>query len=225
MGVRSLGVDVAGRFGWVGVLIDDSGFAGSRVGSLAEVIHWSEPVAAIGVDIPIGTLPGGRRLADAAAREFVGPRRSSVFNGPPTEAITHDSYEEANRELRAHGYPRMSRQTWGLRARMLEAEALALEDDRLIEVHPEVSFCSLNRAHLAWSKKSWNGQMLRVRLLDDAGITFPDDLGVAGSVPVDDLLDAAAAAWSAHRRAYGRAVPLPEVEEFDARGHRLAIWY
>jgi predicted RNase H-like nuclease len=223
--MRGLGVDVAGRFGWVGVIIDDAGFRGSRVGSLAELIQWAEPVAAIGVDIPIGTLPGGGRLADAAARRFVGPRRSSVFNSPPTEAVTNDTYEAANRELHAHGYPRMSRQTWGLRAKMMEAEAIAQHDDRLVEVHPEVSFCALSGTHLGWSKKSWNGQMFRIRLLDDAGIRFPDDMGGAGAAPVDDVLDATAAAWSAHRRAHGLSVPLPDVEEFDARGHRLAIWY
>ncbi len=225
MGSRSLGVDVAGRFGWVGVVLDDSGFRGAEVGSLADLIRWAEPVAAIGVDIPLGSLPGGGRLADEVAREFVGPRRSSVFNGPPTEAFMNDTYEAANRELQCQGRPKMSRQTWGLREKMVEAEAVAERDERLVEVHPEVSFCALAGAHLNWSKKSWNGQMLRRRLLADAGIIIPEDVGPASSVPVDDLLDAAAAAWSARRRALGAAVPLPAAEEVDACGRRLAIWY
>lgn len=46
----------------------------------------------------------------------------------------------------------------------------------------------------------------------------------AGEVPVDDVLDAAAAAWSAHRIASGRAQSHPEPPQRVGAGRRIALW-
>jgi predicted RNase H-like nuclease len=43
-------------------------------------------------------------------------------------------------------------------------------------------------------------------------------------VPVDDVLDAAGAAWSAHRIATRVARPLPDPPE-QRDGRSIAIWY
>ena len=48
--------------------------------------------------------------------------------------------------------------------------------------------------------------------------------GPAGQAPPDDVLDAAAVAWSAHRMATGTAQSHPNPPE-EANGHRIAIWY
>jgi len=69
---------------------------------------------------------------------------------------------------------------------------------------------------------TWNGQALRRRALERAGIMLPDELGEGGDVPVGDVLDAAAAAWSARRYAQRRAESLPGDAEPDAR---QVIWY
>ena len=45
--------------------------------------------------------------------------------------------------------------------------------------------------------------------------------GWVAVVPVDDVLDAAAAAWSAQRYATGKAAPLPQGA---TRGDRPVIW-
>jgi len=107
---------------------------------------------------------------------------------------------------------------------MVEAAELATADDRVFEVHPEVSFCELAGECVAWSKKSWNGRLLRRRLLADAGIVLPDDVipEVAGVV-ADDVVDAAVVAWSARRIASGTARTLPNPPEV-AGGRRVAIW-
>ncbi|MCP4085678.1 MAG: DUF429 domain-containing protein [Actinomycetia bacterium] len=225
VGPRVLGIDAAGKHGWVGAIVDDRGFVAAHVGALNELITWAEPVATVGVDIPIGNLPEGGRAADTVARGFIGLRRSSVFNAPPVAELRQDSFDETNRQLAERGQPKMSRQTWALLLKVEEAEALASSDDRLIEVHPEVSFRAMTDRDLEWPKKSWNGQMLRRRLLTDAGIVLPDQLDSAGVIPVDDVLDAAAAAWSARRHAQGQARALPDHVEVDRTGHRLAIWY
>ena len=91
-------------------------------------------------------------------------------------------------------------------------------------MHPEVSFHALARRPAA-SKRQWNGQMERRALLAGVGIRIPDVLGEAGTVAVDDILDAAVAAWSAGRIAAGEAVSLPSPPERDDGGRPIAIWY
>ena len=167
---RVLGVDAAGKHGWIGIVVDDDGFVGARAGGLRAIIDWAEPVAAIGVDIPIGHVHGGVRRADVEARRFVGPRRAaSVFAAPPASALGAASYAEANEVLGAAGVARMSRQAWALVPKMAEAAEVASSDDRVREIHPEVSFTELTGASLAWSKKSWNGLLARRRALAAAG--------------------------------------------------------
>ena len=100
---------------------------------------------------------------------------------------------------------------------------LAAADDRVFEVHPEVSFCGLAGEWLGWSKKSWNGLLLRRRLLADAGIVLPDAIPDLAAAVADDIVDAAVVAWSARRIASGEARALPDPpEEFG--GRRVAIW-
>lgn len=50
---------------------------------------------------------------------------------------------------------------------------------------------------LAWSKKSWNGLLLRRRLLIGAGIELPDVIADVAGAAADDVVDAAVVAWSA----------------------------
>jgi predicted RNase H-like nuclease len=131
-------------------------------------------------------------------------------------ALGASTYAEA-REL----LPSLSAQSFALRKKILEVEA-SLEE-RVFEVHPEVSFAALAGRHLQHSKRSWNGHMDRRRLLSAAGIALPDELR-AGRAAVDDVLDAAIAAWSAGRKARGEATTLPPDPPVQDR-HRVAIWY
>jgi predicted RNase H-like nuclease len=105
------------------------------------------------------------------------------------------------------------------------------------------------------SKKTWSGQMTRRALLAAAGIVIPDDLadappadappagatpadrawdqaghraaGLADAraVPPDDLLDAAAVAWTATRIARGQATPIPAVPQLDDADQPITIWF
>ncbi len=102
---------------------------------------------------------------------------------------------------------------------------LAEADRRLIEVHPELSFRAMAGGQLLPPKKSWNGASDRRSLLEGAGIRLPRDLGPPGlEAAVDDVLDAAAAAWTAHRFALGMAECLHPVVR--PRGRRdITIWY
>ncbi len=220
---RVVGIDAAGKYGWIAIVLDAEGFKAARLGSLRQIIDWAEPVDAIGVDIPIGHIDGGRRRADVEARGFVGARASSVFAAPPAEVLDAASYGEANELLTGVGVPMLSRQAWALIPKMVEAAAVAGSDARVFEIHPEVSFCELAGECLAWSKKSWNGLLLRRLLLSDAGVMLPDVIpDVAGAV-ADDIVDAAVVAWSARRIASGTARSFPDPPE-ESGGRRVAIW-
>lgn len=221
---RVVGVD-AFTAGWIGVGLRDGRFEEAfAAAGLAEVIAQFPGAMVVGVDIPIGYSPAGGRAADTEARRFVGPRASSVFPTPPRAALAAATYEEANAVARGLTGAGISQQSWALRTRILEAEALAASDARLIEVHPEVSFREMCGKPLRWSKLSWNGAGERRALLTAKGIVLSDDLGPVGIVPPADVLDAAAAAWSADRMLTGAARPLPD-PPVEHGGRAVAIWY
>lgn len=118
----------------------------------------------------------------------------------------------------------VSKQAHSIGERVLHVTALAAKEKRLREVHPEVSFRAMNGGvALKYRKKTAGGVFERLGLLRERGIEF-DGFGVAGVVPIDDVLDAAAAAWSAHRIASGAARSLPEPPKILDR-REVAIWY
>lgn len=221
-----MGLD-AYRKGWVAVVTVDGKFDEAAVfANAAEALAAFPEAVAVAVDIPIGMPEPGVRRADVEARSFVGRRRSSVFATPPRVVLEAATYTEARRiavEVWGRG---VSAQAYRLGAKVLEVDALARDDRRVYEVHPEVSFCALAGAPLEHNKKSWNGQMERRRALAGAGIEIPDALQTeVGRVPPDDLLDAAVAAWSAGRIARGEARSIPEPPEVGPSGLPMAMWY
>jgi predicted RNase H-like nuclease len=203
--VRAVGVDGC-RGGWVATGLANGRFEAPRVfRTFAEVLEEYDDAGAIGVDIPIGVPHRGSREADEAARALLPPaRRSSVFPTPPREALLAPTYAAAR-----FFHPWLSAQSFALRRRILEVEALA--DQRVYEVHPEVSFFAL-AGRLLPSKHTTEGLVEREAVL-----------GIPGDA---DALDAAAAAWSADRVVRGQARTLPEAPPVDpASGRPVAIWY
>jgi predicted RNase H-like nuclease len=217
-GMRVLGIDAC-TLGWVAIELSGGRFAAAHVAdrltTLLSVVDDIDNIRTVGIDMPLGLVETGWREADLAAQYFVGSRRRSVFRVPPhavwkQDVWREDSWEQANqrcRQITGHG---LSRQAWGLRDKLAEAnQCLATGQYPLQEVHPEVSFAAMNGRPLEHRKISWAGQMARRTLLDQHGIQLPDELGAAGKAGSDDVLDAAAAAWSAHRIAIGHAGRLP----------------
>ena len=220
-----IGVD-AYPLGWVAVELRDGTFVRAMLASsLYEVVTASSGSTVIGVDIPLGLLPDRWRAADTIAAEQLGPRRGSVFRVPPRPVWQQTEFAAANRVCRELTGSGLSRQTWALRPKLLEANAIWDRHPGLFfEGHPEVSFRAMAGAPLIHAKKTWAGQAKRRALLARHGITLPDELGPAGQAPSDDVLDAAAVAWSANRVATGAAASHPDPpEELD--GNKIAIWY
>lgn len=220
-----LGVDACGKQGWVGIGLTDGAYAASLVDARLDVlIERAAGARVIAVDMPLGLVEKGWRAADLAARALLGVRRSSVFLIAPRPAWRERDYAEAADRCQELTGSRLSRQAWALAPKLLEARACWLADERIHEVHPEVSFHALaGGVPLAHAKRTWRGQHLRRSLLAEAGIELPDALGEADRVPADDVLDAAVAAWSAHRIALGVADRLPGVPELGAEGRAVEI--
>jgi predicted RNase H-like nuclease len=220
------GADVTkGR--WVIVVLRDGDFDRAIVTkNLADILGGTKGLEVLAVDIPIG-LPEGKehRQCDLAAKAFLKPRSSSVFFTPPRPVLEAPTYQEGN-QLSWHDYERgVSAQAYALGQKILEVDPIAASDDRVIEIHPEVCFRAMKGEPLEYSKHSWNGQAERRQLIAGAGIGLPDHLSEAGQVPPDDILDAAAAAWTAWRLAQGTAKVLPESANGRDRILRGVIWY
>jgi len=183
-----------------------------------------------GIDMPLGLLGAGWRDADRLARRALGRRGVTVFAIPPRAVWECQSYAEANRRCRELTGQGFSVQAWGLRRKITEADqfrrraATAAEPDRgqLYEVHPELSFAALAGAPLPDSKHTPAGLSARRDLLARAGITLP--VKIAGAAE-DDLLDAAAVAWSALRIAAGTAMTLTRGDQRADDGSEIAIRY
>lgn len=122
----------------------------------------------------------------------------------------------------------LSQQAWGICGKIKQVDdAITPQTQQwAFEVHPEVSFWALNGSHpMLHNKKSELGRAERLALLAPIFPAIGNDLlnRPSGS-GADDLLDAAAAAWTALRRYKGdsqRVCPA----EIDQRGLEVTIWY
>lgn len=209
-----LGVDGC-RGGWVGALVEGRRVSWHRFATFAEAL--AVPAAAIGVDMPVGLPPTGRRGCDLEAKSLLGRAHPRVFLAPPRGVLAAATYAEAGRLHRElTGGLGLSLQTWHLVPKIREVDAVA-DDPRLVEVHPELSLAALGGSGPLPSKKTAAGRAARVALLTGW-------LGELGDLPAgDDGLDALAVAWSAHRWLAGRARTLPGVPAYDETGRPMRI--
>ena len=202
------GVDGCKR-GWVAVVLIDGRFREARlIEGVESAFAELADVGRIAIDVPIGYGP---READGLARALV--RGSSVFTIPEREKFDAPFAEGGG----------ISAQAYALGDRIRHVTALAAGDRRFREVHPELCFTAMNgMRRLKFRKKSAGGAFERLGLLRKQGINIdPGTLGAVATVPLDDLLDAAACAWTAAR---AKAVSLPDPPE-SRDGLAIAIWY
>lgn len=229
---RVLGVDGC-RDGWVGVAPGRDGrtddgpraYAAPDLHALVALAERDGPVAHVGVDIPVGLADVGWRRADGLAASALGPRRASIFRTPvraALEAPDHASGVRVSRERSGGGF---SVQAWGLRTKVLEVDLLVRDgEDRIAEVHPELSFARMAGRPATHAKKTWAGQQERLALLAAVGIDLGRLTGDTGGAAPDDVVDAAAAGWTALRLARGEAQSLPEPPQRVPYGLHAAIW-
>lgn len=185
-------------------------------------------LACLSIDIPIGLLDGPRACDKAARKLLRQPRGTSVFAAPCRAALSaknHAAGAATNLRMTGRG---LSQQAWGIASKIKEVDDVITPECQrwAFEVHPEVSFWALAEEHpMKHRKKTKAGATERLDLLRSV---FPDIERLLRNRPAkvgrDDLLDAAAAAWTAMRIYKGEARQVCE-PELDAEGLKMAIWY
>lgn len=194
------------------------------LGDASTVVRLASRCERVGIDVPVGLAPRGSRTSDREARALLGPARSSLFPTAPVGAFAvarrcgtgREVRVQAQEASRAAGGTGISTQSWGLVAKVLEVEdavrALGTQGRRVLEVHPETSFrllaAELKNGEAPPGKRTAAGRAWRTSLLSRGlGLDVAAQLAAPGTggAGADDLLDALAAAWSAHRSLLGRA--------------------
>jgi predicted RNase H-like nuclease len=189
------------------------------VPAFAEVLALD--LAAVGVDIPIGLPPAGVRACDVETRGLLGPRRSSVFPAPPRAVVGASTWEEANARSRAVDGRGLPRQTFGLLTKITEVDRLITpaDQERVVEVHPELAFAGMAGAPMAFPKRSPEGRAARAALVSERFGPVPRRL--PGAAP-DDILDACAVLWVTGRFHRGEHQVVGDGAR-DERGLRMEI--
>lgn len=218
------------RAGWVAFKVEVPSLVTSvDVVDLSELLsRRPNDLLCLAIDIPIGLLDCSRACDKAARRLLRQPRGTSVFAAPCRAALTattHAAASQINREKTGRG---LSQQAFGIAHKIKQVDDAMTSDSQqwAFEVHPEVCFWALNqRRPMAHNKKTREGAADRINLLR---LPFPNierDLADRPSrVGADDLLDAAAAAWTALRWHRNEAESVCSPER-DQRNLATTIWY
>jgi predicted RNase H-like nuclease len=229
--VVAVGIDAC-KTGWIAVAIDGDHLGPSErieahyVPTIAALTSVIPDPGAIAIDIPIGLPDAGRRPADIEARLVLGPRRNSIFFTPVRDAVEATTHQAANTLQRQATGSGLSQQSYRLARKILEVEAwLPDAPCGVWEVSPELSFSLLMGRPADAPKKTWAGMVQRRQALLGAGINVDAVGGPAGRrASVDDMLDAAAAAWTARRLLTGSARSFPDPPGSGSNGRPVAIW-
>jgi predicted RNase H-like nuclease len=227
-----VGVDGC-KGGWLCFTVDlgagDTGFA--IVPLFADALTKYKCAKVVTVDIPIGLPESGARACDIQARRLLGkPRASSIFPAPIRSILGATTYKEACQKSLMAGGKRISRQTFNILHKVQEVDEVLSPglQSWVYEIHPEICFWRLNGGQaLKFQKRSEGGRRERLRLLSRP---FPEIRAHLGQLDKkqagpDDLVDAAAAAWTAVRIGRNEATRIPDEPEFDSTGLRMEILY
>jgi predicted RNase H-like nuclease len=208
--------------GWVIARVAGGRVEWSVVPDAAAVLRVTAGCAAVGVDIPLGLPVGGaRRACDAETARALGRARSSVFPAPPREVLAAADHAGACVVARRLTGRAISLQSFHIGPKILDWDAVADRPAHVVEVHPELALRRLAPDVDFAPKKSARGSGQRIAALH-RWIDVPTALAdLPAGARLDDVLDALAAAWSAHRFADGSHEVLGA--EVDDRGRPMRV--
>lgn len=223
--------------GWLAVALDEhEGGEALVFGSLEELWRRHRGATALLIDIPLGLHSGASpRDCDVLARQYLGAgRASSIFPPPCRPALAARSYDEASAVNARVTGKKLSKQSWNIMKKIREADELMARHpaarDRLHEAHPELCFLALGGRGALPSKKSQEGILARLAIIQRVqpaayalAVRAMDTLPRA-QAGRDDIVDALVLAVTAR---LGRGVyrTLPANPPRDERGIVMAIHY
>lgn len=231
-----VGVDGC-RAGWIAVA-QSSGELVYRIHkNFADLVTTWAAARHIFVDIPIG-LPSKAmpaRPCDIEARRRLGPGRASSVFSPPCREAAHAQNLEQARELNQRELGRsLSAQAWGICPKIAEVDLLLCAypslQDRVKEVHPELSFWALGGGRpMRHAKKNAAGAAERIEILEQwepAARSLIERVLMERrrlEVGRDDVIDALAAMLTAQAD-LERITRLPADLQCDARELPMCMW-
>ncbi len=202
-----------------------------KIQTFSELMEPTSWLRVIAVDVPVGLVDQGARSCDIEARKLLRkPRSNSVFPAPVRATLEAQSYHQACQlSVGAHG-KRLSKQTFGILPKIREVDQCitCAKQTQVFEVHPEVCFWALNGYQsMRYRKSKREGFSERISLLRTHYPTIETDIDKLAKriAKLDDLLDSAAAAWTAERIARGAHTRVPNMPQFDSKGLRAEIVY
>ena len=225
------GVDGAPE-GWAVVVCDDH-LENPKGYFVTQLVDLPRDLTVAAIDVPLGLPERGNREAARLARKALGePRRRSVFPSPMRAVLGAGSWAEACAIAERVDGRRISKQTFAILPKIVEADELVRCESwarRIVhEVHPELCFAKWFGAPMVYGKKSPAGRNERQTLI--AATFGPGAFESAREalrghhVGSDDVADAFAAAWTASRIAAGKAERFPNERVVDAKGVSMHIW-
>jgi predicted RNase H-like nuclease len=196
-----------------------------------EILPKTTHFELICVDIPIGLSDGNKpRECDLAARKILrGKRAGSVFPAPIRQCLQVKDYETASKISFERSGKKLNRQSFALldKIRQVDDSMTPALQERVREIHPEISFWALNdKKAMQHKKRRLVGRKERMKLLAPMFSGLENIVAESRKpkeVEPDDILDALVAAWTAGQTVVGKVGTLPPNPEFDSKGLRMEI--
>jgi len=170
-----------------------------KINDAYEILNLAKHVF---IDMPIGLIEikGEEREIDIQIRKDLGqPFSSSVFTIPCKEAVYADSYQSANainKEVLGKG---ISIQAWNICNKIKELDVFIDQNQafkqKIKETHPELCFKQINGSSLTHKKKTKEGKIERIRILNSIRPNIINEVDACRKqflkkdVADDDILD------------------------------------
>jgi predicted RNase H-like nuclease len=203
-----IGIDGC-RAGWITTqILDNQLISFQIIENLNDDYLKQSNLSHIGIDIPLQLSHTGKRLAEVEARALLKKRACTIFSPPTLNALSAKNYIDACEVNFKECGKRISKQSWNLFPKIIEAHKF-LENNSIsklgvFEVHPELSFMAMNDMNLVEaSKKTDIGKEIRIKLIKKFFPTFSFELVrnkyKKNQVLDDDILDSISVLWSTQR--------------------------
>ena len=229
---KVVGVD-GSKGGWVAVALTGSRVDAEIFPAVSDLFAAHADAELFIIDMPIGLpeCPDDLR-PEEAARKLLSGKAFSIFNCPCRQAVYADLMDASAVNKAVLGKA-LSAQSVGLipKIRELDEYLTAHEDirQRVLESHPELCFAMLSGSPVLESKRTPEGQQIRLDILSPL---FPEVRGAvehAGfpkrKAALDDLIDAACLAVVACLSLERPLKTVPERPKKDALGLTMQMVY
>ena len=223
------------RYGWVCCQIQDEKISLVLLKHISDITKLNSTLMFI--DIPIGLGDKKvKRTIDVELRKLLSKsRKSSVFTPPIMEVLDVENYKIGNEISKKISGKGISIQSWNISKKIKEVNDFLLTKNshqcNLFESHPELCFESINKKPLIYSKKTDNGIIERLEILNQhISLTHKKVADFYGKfksnmLKKDDIVDAAVLALSAKLWSKNGKCQIMQEISHDSNGIPFQIRY